>query len=495
MPSTYPVLDETQEFLDRPKRLLINNEWVTAESGRDLDDINPSDQSVHARVPRADERDIDKAARAAHEAFYASSWRDLMPNMRGQILWKLADLMEQHQQELAELDSLDMGMPIRAARFGTIPLAVDHVRYMAGWATKITGETIPVSAGDYFNYTRKDPVGVVGAIIPWNFPLLMAVWKLSAALAAGCTVVLKPAEQSPLSALRLGELILEAGFPPGVVNIVTGLGHEAGAALTRSRWVNKIAFTGSTQVGQTIMQEAAKNMTRVSLELGGKSPNIIFADANLRQAVSGALTGIFMNQGEVCAAGSRIFVERSVYDQVLQAMIEQSAKLRVGDALDPATRLGPVVSSEQFAKIRGYIEGAKAQGASIALGGDADDSHGFFIMPTLIRDVSDEMTVAKEEIFGPVAVMMPFDTVDEVIARANQSFYGLAAGVWTENIRTAHLVAHRLEVGTVWVNSYHVYDAAAPWGGRKMSGFGREMGQAALDLYTETKDVWINLHR
>ncbi len=486
---------DTREFFERPKGLLINNEWLNPLSGQYFDDVNPSTKSVHAQVARATEADVERAAKAARDAFYNSHWHNMAPNDRGRYLWKLADLMEIHQQELAELDSLDMGMPIRASRYGTVPLAIDHVRYMAGWATKITGESIGVSAGNYLNYTLKEPVGVVGAIIPWNFPLLMAVWKISAALAAGCTVVLKPAEQSPLSAIRLGELIIEAGFPAGVVNIVTGLGHEAGAALSRSPWVNKIAFTGSTAVGQTIMREAAHNMTRVSLELGGKSPNIIFEDASLRQAVSGALMGIFMNQGEVCAAGSRIFVQRSIYEQVLNALIEQSSKLKVGDALDPSTRMGPVVSEEQFVKIQGYIEGAKSQGGKIVVGGSTANQQGFFINPTIIRDVTDDMTVAQEEIFGPVAAVMAFDTVDEVIERANRSWYGLAAGVWTENIRTAHYVAHALEVGTVWVNSYHVYDAAAPWGGRKMSGFGREMGKEALDLYTETKDVWINLDR
>lgn len=484
-----------QEFVQRSHQHYINGQWVPAASGQRMEDLDPATREVLTTVAQGQAEDVDRAVNAAARAFRDQAWRQMSPQARSVLIWRLADLMADHRVELAQLDSLDMGMPLRQAQHGTIPMAIDHMRYMAGWATKIEGETIPVSAGPFFNYTVRQPVGVVGAIIPWNFPLLMAVWKLGAALAAGCTVVLKPAEQSPLSVLRLAELVAEAGFPPGVVNVVTGYGPEAGAALVAHAGVNKIAFTGSTEVGKSIMRTAADRMARVSLELGGKSPNIICADANLKRAISGSMLGIFMNQGEVCSAGSRIYVAREIYDQALGQMAEYARQLKVGLPLDPKTQMGPVVSEEQYQRVLGYIESARHEGATLIAGGGAmpEAGSGFYVQPTVFANVTEAMTIAREEIFGPVVAVMPFDTLEEVVERANQSEYGLAAGVWTENVRTAHYLAQNLEAGTVWVNAYHVYDAAAPWGGFKQSGFGREMGRHALDLYTEIKDVWINL--
>lgn len=484
--------DLTQRVLASIPPLWINNEAVESRSGSALIDVNPSTKEPIATIAVAGTGDVDAAVHSARQALREGPWVAMSPKNREWVLWRLANLMDEHRQELAELDSIDMGMPIRQALHGTIPMAIDHMRYMAGWATKLTGDTIPTSQGQYLNYTVREPVGVVAAIVPWNFPLLMAVWKLGAALAAGCTVVLKPAEQSPLSALYLAQLVAQAGLPPGVFNVVTGDG-TTGALLVKHSGIDKVAFTGSTAVGQDIMRSAANHMTRVSLELGGKAPNIIFPDADLDAAVSGATNGIFMNQGEVCAAGSRIFVHRAIYERVLEELVKATGKLRLGNALDPSTRVGPVVSREQFDRVVSYIQGAHRDGATLVAGGETEDQTGYFITPTIFRDVQDDMVIAREEIFGPVAAVLPFDTEADVIERANRSWSGLSAGVWTRDIARAHRVAHALDVGTVWVNSYHVYDAAAPWGGRKMSGFGREMGRDALDLYTEVKDIWVAL--
>ena len=492
----YPnILNSVQEFVQSPHHHYIQGAWVPSHSGMTMEDIDPSTREILTAVARGDKADINLAVEAAKLAFRDKAWRQISPQKRGMLMWKLADLMTAHLEELAQLDCLDMGMPLRQAQYGTVPIAIDHMRYMAGWATKIEGETIPVSTDSFFNYTVRQPVGVVGAIIPWNFPLLMAIWKLGAALAAGCTIVLKPAEQSSLSVLRLAELVAEAGFPRGVFNIVTGYGPEAGAALASHPDVNKISFTGSTEVGRSIMRSAANSMARISLELGGKSPNIICADANLQRAIAGSMLGIFMNQGEVCSAGSRIYVARGIYDQALEQMTAYAKNMQVGMAMDPKTQMGPVVSLEQYDRVLGYIAKGQEEGAKVVTGGKAmpEVGSGFFIEPTLFTQVRDTMSIAQEEIFGPVVAVMPFDTIDEVIERANLSVYGLAAGIWTENVRTAHYLAQNLESGTVWVNAYHVYDAAAPWGGFKQSGFGREMGHHALDLYTEVKDVWINL--
>ncbi len=374
-----------------------------------------------------------------------------------------------------------------------IPLAIEHMRYYAGWATKIVGQTIPVS-GDYFNYTRHEPVGVVGQIIPWNFPLLMAMWKMGAALATGCTIVLKPAEQTPLSALYLAELIEEAGFPKGVINIVPGFGESAGQALVNHPLVDKIAFTGSTPVGKQIMRQASETLKRVTLELGGKSPNIILPDADLSRAIPGALSGVMFNQGQVCSAGSRLFVPKKMYDNVMADLVLYSKKLNQGAGLSPETTIGPLVSEEQQKRVMGYIEKGIEEGAEVLCGGSNPFDQGYFVSPTVFADVNDEMTIAKEEIFGPVISAIPFNDIDEVIERANKSQFGLAAGVWTENVKTAHYVASKVRAGTVWVNCYNVFDAASPFGGFKQSGLGREMGSYALNNYTEVKSVWLNLN-
>ncbi|TKH99866.1 aldehyde dehydrogenase DhaS, partial [Bacillus cereus] len=404
-----------------------------------------------------------------------------------------ADLMEEHKEELAQLETLDNGKPIRETMAADIPLAIEHMRYYAGWATKIVGQTIPVS-GDYFNYTRHEAVGVVGQIIPWNFPLLMAMWKMGAALATGCTIVLKPAEQTPLSALYLAELIEEAGFPKGVINIVPGFGESAGQALVNHPLVDKIAFTGSTPVGKQIMRQASETLKRVTLELGGKSPNIILPDADLSRAIPGALSGVMFNQGQVCSAGSRLFVPKKMYDNVMADLVLYSKKLNQGVGLNPETTIGPLVSEEQQKRVMGYIEKGIEEGAEVLCGGSNPFNQGYFVSPTVFADVNDEMTIAKEEIFGPVISAIPFNDIDEVIERANKSQFGLAAGVWTENVKTAHYVASKVRAGTVWVNCYNVFDAASPFGGFKQSGLGREMGSYALNNYTEVKSVWLNLN-
>jgi aldehyde dehydrogenase (NAD+) len=399
--------------------------------------------------------------------------------------------MEENKEELAQLDTLDNGKPIRETMNGDVPLAIEHFRYYAGWATKIVGQTIPV-AGSFFNYTRHEPVGVVGQIIPWNFPLLMAAWKLGAALATGCTVVLKPAEQTPLSALYLAKLAQEAGFPEGVLNVVTGAG-ETGAALVDHQDVNKIAFTGSTEVGKMIMRNAADSLKRVTLELGGKSPNIILPDADLSRAIPGALSGIMFNQGQVCCAGSRLFVQKKAFDNVMADMVSHAKSIKQGPGLDPDTTMGPLVSEEQHNRVMSYISKGQDEGAELLTGGSRPFEQGYFVEPTIFADVDDKMTIAKEEIFGPVVAAMPFDDLDEVIERANRSEYGLAAGLWTENLKTAHYVSNNLKAGTVWINCYNAFDAASPFGGYKQSGMGREMGSYALNNYTEVKSVWVNL--
>ncbi|CKH03381.1 NADP-dependent glyceraldehyde-3-phosphate dehydrogenase [Streptococcus pneumoniae] len=426
-------------------------------------------------------------------AFDEGPWSRMSTAERSRLMYKLADLMEEHKEELAQLETLDNGKPIRETMAADIPLAIEHMRYYAGWATKIVGQTIPVS-GDYFNYTRHEAVGVVGQIIPWNFPLLMAMWKMGAALATGCTIVLKPAEQTPLSALYLAELIEEAGFPKGVINIVPGFGESAGQALVNHPLVDKIAFTGSTPVGKQIMRQASESLKRVTLELGGKSPNIILPDADLSRAIPGALSGVMFNQGQVCSAGSRLFVPKKMYDNVMADLVLYSKKLNQGVGLNPETTIGPLVSEEQQKRVMGYIEKGIEEGAEVLCGGSNPFDQGYFVSPTVFADVNDEMTIAKEEIFGPVISAIPFNDIDEVIERANKSQFGLAAGVWTENVKTAHYVASKVRAGTVWVNCYNVFDAASPFGGFKQSGLGREMGSYALNNYTEVKSVWLNLN-
>ncbi len=481
------------DFLKQPKKLLIDGEWVEAASGKTFESYNPASGEVLARVAEGDAEDIDLAVRAARRAFDSGPWARMTPSSRGQLLWRLADLLEQHLEEFAQLETLDNGKPLSVARVADIPLAVDLFRYMAGWATKIGGETIPISAVGYFAYTLREPVGVVGQIVPWNFPLLMTAWKLGPALAMGCTVVLKPAEQTPLSALRLGELILEAGFPKGVVNIVPGFGETAGAALAAHPDVDKVAFTGSTEVGKLVLQAASGNLKKVSLELGGKSPNIVFSDADVQQAITGSARAIFFNHGQCCTAGSRLLIEQSIFDQVVEGVAREAKKIKVGPGLDKETDMGPLVSEEQLSRVCGYLESGFSEGARAAAGGQKIDSQGYFVEPTVLVDTKHSMKICREEIFGPVVTAIPFQDPEEVLSSANNSVYGLAAGIWTRDLRKAHTLASQLRAGTVWINCYNVFDAALPFGGYKQSGWGREMGREVLDLYTQVKSVCMAL--
>lgn len=476
-----------------PTQLLINNEWVNSASGRRFETINPATGEAICEVAEADAADVDKAVSAARSAFKSGEWPKMSATRRGELLYKLADLMEQNIEELARLETLDNGKPVNDSLNADLPLAIACYRYYAGWADKIQGKTIPIN-GPYFCYTRHEPVGVVGQIIPWNFPLLMQAWKLGPALAAGNTVVLKPAEQTPLSALRVGELIVEAGFPPGVVNILPGYGPTAGSAIAHHMDIDKVAFTGSTEVGHLIMEAAAKsNLKRVTLELGGKSPNIVFADADMDMAIQGAHFALFFNQGQCCCAGSRLFVEEKCYDEFVAKSVEHAKRRVVGDPFDPNTQQGPQVDKEQFDKVMGYIESGMRQGAQMLYGGHQVSDRGFFIEPTVFVDVRDDMKIAQEEIFGPVMSIIKFKDIDEVIQRANNTMYGLAAAVWTQDITKAHAIANNVRAGTVWVNCYDVFDAAAPFGGFKQSGIGRELGEYGLQQYTEVKTVTIKL--
>ncbi|MBJ8051073.1 MULTISPECIES: aldehyde dehydrogenase DhaS [Bacillus] len=485
--------EKVEKFLQGTKKLYVNGAFIESASGKTFKTPNPATGETLAIVAEAGREDIHKAVVAARMAFDEGPWSRMSTAERSRLMYKLADLMEEHKEELAQLETLDNGKPIRETLAADVPLAIEHMRYYAGWATKIVGQTIPVS-GEYFNYTRHEAVGVVGQIIPWNFPLLMAMWKMGAALATGCTIVLKPAEQTPLSALYLAELIEEAGFPKGVVNIVPGFGETAGQALVNHPLVDKIAFTGSTPVGKQIMRQASESLKRVTLELGGKSPNIILPDADLSRAIPAALSGVMFNQGQVCCAGSRLFIPKKMYDNVMADLVLYSKKLNQGAGLNPETTIGPLVSEEQQKRVMGYIEKGIAEGAEVLCGGNKPFDQGYFVSPTVFADVNDEMTIAKEEIFGPVISALPFNDIDEVIDRANKSQFGLAAGVWTENVKTAHYIASKVRAGTVWVNCYNVFDAASPFGGFKQSGLGREMGSYALNNYTEVKSVWINLN-
>lgn len=488
---------EVSAFLQRqPVRMLIGGQWVEAASGQTFETINPATGETLVRVAEGDVEDINRAVKAARAAFESGPWAKMTPSQRGRLLWRVAELIEEHADELAMLETLDNGKPIRYSKASDVPLTADHFRYFAGWATKIEGETIPVSIPNMLTYTLREPLGVVGQIIPWNFPMQMASWKLAPALAAGNTVVLKPAEQTPLTALRIGELICEAGFPDGVVNIVPGYGHTAGAALAAHLDVDKIAFTGSTEVGKKVLQASAGNLKKVTLELGGKSPNIIFPDADLKWAVRGALTAIYFNSGQICTAGSRLFVHRDIYDETIEQLTKAADAMRVGAGVDPATEVGPVISEEQLARVTGYISSGQSEGAIARAGGErlgGDLAGGYFLRPTILDQVHDEMIVAREEIFGPVVVAMPFEEIEEVAARANQSIYGLAAGIWTNDIKKAHKLVALLKSGVIWVNTYNQFDAAAPFGGYRQSGYGREMGHAALDAYTQIKTAWISL--
>ena len=497
--SAYPgVRPEVRQFIGgRTRKMLIDGKWVEAVSGKTFTTYDPATEEALAEVPAGDRKDIERAVKAARRAFETGPWRRMTPSERGRAIWKLADLIEARTEEFAQLETLDNGKPLSVARAADVPLVVDHLRYYAGWATKVEGETIPVSipGQSFLNYTLREPVGVVGQIIPWNFPLLMAAWKLGAALACGNAVVLKPAEQTPLSALRLGELIEEAGIPPGVVNIVTGFGETAGAALAAHPDVDKVAFTGSTEVGHEIMRAAAGNLKRVSLELGGKSPNIVFADSDLEQAAIGAASAIYFNHGQCCCAGSRLFIERKAYDKVVPRLIEYSEKIKLGPGMDQSTEMGPLVSAEQFQRVNTYLASGKKEGAKVATGGGRPKKfrRGYFVAPTVFTDVGSDMKITREEIFGPVVCAIPFKDPEEVVAAGNDTTYGLAAAVWTRDIQKAHRTAARLKAGTVWINCYNVFDAASPFGGYRQSGFGREMGKAALELYTQIKSVWVSL--
>jgi aldehyde dehydrogenase (NAD+) len=475
-------------------KLLIGNEWVNSKSGKTFPTINPATGEEICQVAEADAQDVDRAVKVARDAFHSKSpWRTMSASERGRLLNKLADLIEKNAEELARLESLDNGKPFAVALAADLPLTVACYRYYAGWADKVQGKTIPIQ-GNYFCYTRLEPVGVVGQIIPWNFPLLMQAWKLAPALATGNTVVMKPAEQTPLTALRVGELIMEAGFPAGVVNILPGYGPTAGGAISKHMDIDKVAFTGSTEVGHLIMEASAKsNLKRVTLELGGKSPNIVFADADMDQAVEGSHFALFFNQGQCCCAGSRLYVEEKCYDEFVERSVARAKKRTVGNPLDPATEQGPQVDDAQFQKVMSYIDAGKAEGAKMMCGGERVGEKGFFVRPTVFADVQDHMKIAQEEIFGPVMTIMKFRDVDDLVERANKTMYGLAAGVWTRDISKAHAIANSVRAGTVWVNCYDVFDAAAPFGGFKQSGMGRELGEYGLQQYTEVKTVTVKL--
>jgi aldehyde dehydrogenase (NAD+) len=479
----------------KPGKLFIGGKWVDAAGGKTFPTINPATGETLAEIAEAGEADVEAAVAAAGRAFEAGPWAEMSASDRGRLLWKIGDLIDRHADELGLLETLDNGKPIFESRQIDVPMVAEVFRYFAGWATKIHGETVPVK-GPFLHYTLREPLGVVAAIVPWNFPLLLASWKLAPALAAGNTVVLKPASWTPLTALRFAEICQEAGLPDGAVNVVTGPGATVGKALVRHPGVAKVAITGETRTGQEILRDSAGTLKHVTLELGGKSPNIVFADADLDQAVRGATIGIFYGKGEVCAAGSRLFVDRKIHDDFMQKLVERARKLQPGDPLDPKTRFGALVSERQMQTVLGYIEKGKAEGAQLVAGGErarVGSGKGFFVHPTIFDRVRNDMTIAQEEIFGPVLATIEFGDVEEAVREANHTPFGLAAAVWTRDLAKAHRVARRLQAGTVWINTYNNYDPAAAFGGYKMSGYGRELSMHAIDHYTQVKSVWVNL--
>ncbi len=491
------VEPKVEQFVKAPSRkMLIDGKWVDSASGKTFDTFDPATGRVLARVAEGDAEDVDRAARAARRAFDHGPWPRMAPAQRQKILLKLADLIEENGVELAQLETLDNGKSLGESQAVDIPSAAETFRYYAGWVNKIAGETNPTDPA-FFNFTLREPVGVCGQIIPWNFPLLMAAWKLGPALACGNTSVLKPAEQTPLTALRLGELIQEAGVPDGVVNIVPGFGPTAGGAIVKHPLIDKVAFTGSTDVGKEIHRETSSTLKRVSLELGGKSPNIVFADADVSEAVKGALMGVFFNQGEVCCAGTRLFIEERLHDEFADAVAKAAGTMKQGPGLDAGTQVGPLVSQEQLERVTGYLDIGKQEGATVLTGGERNTAPGleggYFVKPTVFTGVRNDMRIAQEEIFGPVVALIPFKDENDAVLQGNDTFYGLAAGVWTRDVSKAHRVARAIRAGTVWVNCYNVFDVMAPFGGYKQSGYGRELGRHALELYTQVKSVWMRI--
>jgi len=495
MATTQMILEPVSDFLREEHGLLIGGQEVAAQSGRLFDVVNPATGAVISTVPQAGPRDIDDAVAAARAAF--PGWRDTPPAERAELLWRLGAGIAELADEFAQIEALDNGKPTGEAHLVDVPLCSSLFKYYAGWATKIEGQTGTPSVGRFHTYMRPEPVGVVGAIIPWNFPLLMCGYKLGPSLAAGCTVVLKPAEQTPLAALRLAELITDVGFPPGVVNVVTGFGEDAGAPLAAHPDVDKITFTGEHTTGQKIIEASKSNLKRVSLELGGKSPTVVFADANLDEALAGTHGAVFFNQGQCCIAGARVFVHESIRDEFTERLVERARGIRLGPGLAPDTEMGPVVSSEQLERVTGYVEIGVSEGARVLTGGKRASGDGlddgYFVEPAVLTDVDTRMRVMREEIFGPVALVGSFSDEDEAVKLANDTHFGLAAGIFTRDVTRAHRVAAAINAGTVWVNTYGMFDAAIPYGGFKLSGFGKELGREALDLYLQTKTVWVEL--
>jgi len=487
---------QVNQFLSIPRKMLIGGQWVEAASGKTWPVYDPATGQVIAHVAAGEKEDVNRAVQAARRAFESGPWRSMSPSARGRLMTKLADLMEEHAEEFAQLETLDNGKPITVARAADVPLSIDLFRYMAGWTNKIEGNTIPLSLytpQTYFAYTLREPVGVVAQIIPWNFPLLMAAWKLGPALAAGCTIILKPAVETSLSALLLGDMIQEAGFPAGVINILTGNGPQAGGPLAAHPDVDKVAFTGSTEVGKMIVQAAIGNLKKVSLELGGKSPNVVLADADPELAIKGAAHAIFFNHGQCCCAGSRLYVEDKAFDKIVSGVADEAKKIKLGSGMDATTEMGPLISDEQFRRVTGYLDVGTAEGARALSGGKRYGEQGYFVEPTVLVDVKQDMRVVQEEIFGPVLVAQPFKDIEDVLSKSNDSIYGLGGGIWTNDLARAHRIAAQLQTGTVWINCYDVFDAALPFGGYKQSGWGREMGHEVLENYTEVKSVCIRL--